>query len=299
MAWLEQRGDQFHLGIRLGSRKLKRSLQTNDPKVAQELAGRVERRLKLIEQGDLILPPDADLMTFLLSDGKLTRPVEIAVGLSLGELCQQYLDQLPLGSLEANTVYTLKIHLKHLRRVLADRFRVDRMAFADLQRYVDTRAGEGGRRGKTISTVTIKKELSSFSGVWTWGVRMGLLKGVFPNKGLRYPKTEDKTPFRTWVEIERQLELGGLSEADQAVLWEGLYLTTAEIEQVLDYVEQSASHPAIYPMFVLAAHTGARRSEILRSEVTDFDLTADSIRLRELKRARGNRAARPRPEFGY
>ena len=76
MAWLEQRGNQFHLGIRFGSRKLKRSLQTNDSKAAQELADRVERRLKLIEQGDLIFPPDADPMTFLLSDGKLTLPVE-------------------------------------------------------------------------------------------------------------------------------------------------------------------------------------------------------------------------------
>ena len=46
MAWLEQRGNQFHLGIRLGSRKLKRSLQTADPKEAQDLADRVDRRLK-------------------------------------------------------------------------------------------------------------------------------------------------------------------------------------------------------------------------------------------------------------
>ena len=42
-------------------------------------------------------------------------------------------------------------------------------------------------------------------------------------------------------------------------------------------------------MFVLAAHTGARRSEIMRSEVTDFDLTASSVQLRELKRTRGKR----------
>ena len=43
---------------------------------------RVERRLKLVDQGDLTIPPDADPMTFLLSDGKLSRPVEISAGLS-------------------------------------------------------------------------------------------------------------------------------------------------------------------------------------------------------------------------
>ena len=298
MAWLEQRGNQFHLGIRFGSRKLKRSLQTNDAKAAQELADRVERRMKLIEQGDLKLPPDADPMTFLLSDGKLTLPVELTVGLALAKLCQQYLDQLPLGSLEANTIDTLKTHLKHLRRVLGDRFRVDRMTFADLQRYADARSRESGRRDKTVSPVTIKKELTSFSGVWTWGVRMGLLQGAFPNKGLRFPKTEDKSPFQTWAEIERQLELGGLSETEQAELWEGLYLSASEIEQVLDFAEQHARHPAIYPMFVLAAHTGARRSEIMRSEVTDFDFTANSVQLRELKRSRGKRTMRRVPLTG-
>ena len=298
MAWLEQRGDQFHIGIRFGSRKLKRSLQTNDLQEAQDLADRVERRLKLIDQGDLVIPPDADVMTFLLSDGKLSQPVAISVGLSLEELCRKYLDALPQGSLEVNTVYTIKIHLNHLRRVLGDRFRVDRLTFADLQRYVDTRSRDSGRHGKTISTVTIKKELTSFSSVWTWALRMELVKIPFANKGLRYSKTADKSPFQTWTEIERQIEIGGLSENEQAEVWHGLYLTATEIEQVLDFVETTALHPAIYPMFVLAAHTGARRSEILRSEVADFDLTANTVRLRELKRARGKRTIRAVPLSG-
>lgn len=298
MAWLEQRGNQFHLGIRFGSQKLKRSLQTNDSQEAQDLMDRVERRLKLIDQGDLVIPADADPLTFLLSDGKLTRPVEVSVGLSLGDLCQKYLDALPQGSLEANTAYTLKIHLSHLKEVLGERFRVDRLTFADLQRYVDTRSREIGKRGKPISPVTIKKELTSFSGVWTWAVRMSLVKAAYPNKGLRYSKSEEKPPFQTWDEIERRIKLGGLSDVDQGELWEGLYLTAAEIEQVLNHVEKHARHPAVYPMFVLAAHTGARRSEVLRAEISDIDLTANTIRLRELKRSRGKRTTRSVPLSG-
>ena len=298
MAWLEKRGGQFHLGIRLGSRKLKRSLQTIDPQEAQDLADRVERRLKLIDQGDLTLPPDADLLTFLLTDGKLARPVEISVGLTLGELCQRFLDALPQDSLEANTTYTIRIHLNHVKRSLGERFRVDTLSFADLQRYVDKRSRETGRRGKSISAVTIRKELTSFSGVWTWANRMALVKIPFPNKGLRYAKTEEKPPFQTWGEIERQIQLGGLSDAEQSELWEGLYLTAAEVEQVLDYVEKNANVLALYPMLVLAAHTGARRSEILRCEVSDFDLTAKTVRLRELKRAKGKRTMRAVPLSG-
>lgn len=298
MAWIEQRSGQFHLGVRLGSRKLKRSLQTTDAQEAQDLAARVERRLKLIEQGDLSIPPDADPMTFLLSDGKLTRRVAISAGISLGELCQRYLRELPPGALEANTVYTVRIHLNHVKRVLGERFRVDRMTFADLQRYIDTRSGEAGRRGKTVSSITVKKEMTSFSGLWTWAVRMALVKTPFPNKGLRYSKTEEKSPFQTWAEIERRIESGNLSVNDQAELWEGLYLSAAEIEQVLDFVELKAVHPAIYPMLVVAAHTGARRSEILRAESSDFDLAAQTVCLRELKRSRGKRTLRTVPLSG-
>lgn len=295
MAWLEQRGKLFHLAFRIGDRKFKKSLKTANPNDAASMATRIERRLALIEQGDLSIPPDADLMTFLLSDGKLARPVELTGGITLKTLCDQYLDALPNGSLESNTVYTLKIHLNHLKQVLGERLAVDRLTFAGLQRYVDARSRQAGRHGKSVSAVTIKKELTSLSGVWTWAVRMGFVKGTFPNKGLRYPKTAEKSPFQTWAEIERRIENGGLSEVEQTELWEGLYLTGSEIEQVLDFAEKNVRHEMIYPMLVLAAHTGARRSEILRSEVADFDFQSNMVLLRELKRSRGKRTMRSVP----
>ena len=298
MAWLEQRGNNFHLVHRFGNQKLKRSLQTDQATEAETILERVERRLQLIEQGDLSVPTDADLMTFLLSDGKLAQPVVLSAGITLADLCQRYLDGLLESSLESNTVYTLKIHLKHIRGFLGDNFRADRLAFADLQKYVDARSRVSGRGGKTISTVTIKKELTSFSGVWTWGLRMGLVKYVFPNHGLRFPKISDKTPFQTWAEIESQIAKTKLSEAEQSELWQGLYLTGPEIEEVLDFAEANARHPSFYPMLILAAHTGARRSEILRAEVSDFDFKANSVRLRELKRSRSKRTMRTVPLSG-
>ncbi len=298
MSWLEERGGQFHLGVRLGAQKLKRSLQTSDREEAEDIQKRFDRRLKLVEKGDLAIPPDADPITFLISDGKLTTPVSVSPGMRLGVLCTRYLAEIPAESLEKNSAYTIGIHFNHIRRVLGDNLRVDRLVFADLQKYVDTRSLEPGRRGKTVSPVTIKKELSSFSSLWSWATRMSLVKTAFPNKGLRYSKTDEKSQFQTWEEIERRIAAGGLTENEQEDLWRGLYLTIGEIEQVLDFVEKSARHPVIYPMLVVAAHTGARRSEILRSEVSDFDFKGNTVRLRELKKARGRRTLRSVPLSG-
>jgi integrase len=250
------------------------------------------------ERGDLVVPPDADLLTFLISDGKLSKPAQIKMGLSPGDLFAKFLEDLPPNSLEQNTIYTIKIHLTHIKRLLGERFRIDSLSFSELQRYVDKRSADIGQRGKNISSVTIKKELTSFSAVWTWATRTSQVKFPFPNKELRYAKVDEKPPFQTWAEIQRRIDLGGLSDVETAELWEGLYLTAEEIEQALDHVEKHATIPAIYPMLALAARTGARRSEILRSEVSDFDLCAETVRLRELKRSRGTRTMRTVPLSG-
>jgi len=97
MAWLERRGNQFHLGVRIGDRKVKPSLQNNNADEAQQIVSRIERRLKLIEQGDLSLPAGADLVTFLLSDGKLIQPVNVKMGTTLANFCDKYIKELQPG----------------------------------------------------------------------------------------------------------------------------------------------------------------------------------------------------------
>ncbi len=92
-----------------------------------------------------------------------------------------------------------------------------------------------------------------------------LVTGAFPNRGLRYPKTTEKPAFQTWKEIERQVKHGASED-----LWECLFLSRREIKELLTFVECNARHPFIYPMVVMAAHTGARRSEILRASVSDL-----------------------------
>ena len=112
-----------------------------------------------------------------------------------------------------------------------------------------------------------------------------------PIKGLRYPKADDKPPFMTREEIERQLA----AEGDPDVLWDALYLQASELTELLAYVEENCAHPWIYPLFAFAAHTGARRSEMIRALVADVDFTGNSVLIREKKRSRGKRTTRRVP----
>ncbi len=71
MASLELRSDRFRIVFRIGGRKLHASLKTTDRKEAEGCLARLEENLRLVERGRLIPPPDADIPTFLLSDGKI------------------------------------------------------------------------------------------------------------------------------------------------------------------------------------------------------------------------------------
>jgi integrase len=53
---------------------------------------------------------------------------------------------------------------------------------------------------------------------------------------------------------------------------------------LLDLARHRARIPHAYPMFVFAAHTGARRSEIRRARVGDFDFENKTVLIREKKK---------------
>jgi len=295
MAWLEQRQDTFHIALRIGNRRLKRSLRTGNRKEAEAVVDRVDRRLRMLEQGDIHLPEKTDLLTFLLSDGKCVRPLQLPDALPLSELFDSYESNLPEGAIESNTTYTIHIHLNHFLRILGRRFSSREITMPDLQRYVNTRSREAGRRGRTVSSTTIRKEIASLSGVWSWANVAGMVDSPLPKAGIRFPKLNEKPPFRTKDQIERQIARGGLSETEQEELWDCLFLTREEIDQVLRIVKERARHAFVYPMVVMAAHTGARRSELTRSQTDDFDFVSNTVVIRERKRVRGTKTTRSVP----
>lgn len=296
MASLEKRAERFRIVFRFDGQKFQHPLKTTDSKEAEGCLARLEENLRLLERGRLQLPPDADLPTFLLSDGRVAAKPQLATAvLTLEEICKRYVEVHSNGAMEKNSLDTVEMHLRHFRRTLGDGFAAQRLRQDDLQAHLTRRAKQQGIHKRKISPVTIRKEVASFRAVWNWAVRAGLLSGTFPNRGLVYPKTDEKPPFQTWEEIERQIGRGGLSLAEQRGLWDCLFLTVPQVQELLTHVHEQALQPFIYPMFCFAAHTGARRSEIMRSRVSDIDFAGQSVLIREKKRGKGQRTHRRVP----
>lgn len=64
---------------------------------------------------------------------------------------------------------------------------------------------------------------------------------------------------------------------------------------MLAYAKEAARHAFVYPMLCFAAHTGARRSEMIRSQIGDLDLVGQTALIREKKRRPGERTSRRVP----
>ena len=296
MASLELRADRYRIVFRYGGKKFTASLKTNDRRDAEGYLARLEENLRLVERGRLIPPPDADLSTFLLSDGRFAAKPQLNESvLTLEELCQKYMSVHSNGALEANSLETVAMHLRHFRRTLGDRYPVARLKQDDLQAHITTRGKEPGIRKRKLSPVTLCKEMGSFRAVWNWGVRAGLLTATFPNRSLVYPKTDEKSPFQTLEEIERQIARGNLRPGEEQDLWDCAFLTVPQIQELLEHVQRQPVQPFVYPLFCFAAHTGARRSEMIRSRLADIDLDRKKALLREKKRSRGQRTNRHVP----
>ncbi len=101
---------------------------------------------------------------------------------------------------------------------------------------------------------------------------------------VKIPKDEEKEKFQTWNQITNRIQRGGLKDEQLKRLWESLFLDENQIVELLKHVKEVARHPFVYPMFVFVAYTGARRSELCRSLIDDFDFTEAQIRIRERKR---------------
>jgi integrase len=292
MASLMQQGDRFYCQfVYQGKRHCfalgKVGLQEAEAKINQ-----ADYLLMRIRQGLLSVPAGVNIITFLRFDGK--SPQETPDGrdeVTLGQLRDRYLE-VHRGSLEPSTIGGIELHFRHLVSTLGERFPLKELGQDALQTYASKRASMK-YRGKPISPATIKKELITLRTAWNWGAGAGLVSGRFPAlRKVRMAKPDEKPPFRTWQEIARRLALGGLTDHQADELWDTLYLRKEEIEELLAYVKDHATLPWVYPLLCTTAHTGARRSELLRMEVGDVDFAAGTVIVREKKRAHDKRTTR-------
>lgn len=286
MASLQRKGDAWYCQFLYLGKRYTFTVGDVPEAEAFQWRARCEQLLMRIKQGLLDVPRGVAIADFILFDGK--PPVDPAIQehkqTTLHELREAYLATHGNGAIESNTLTTARIHLAHIEATLGRKFLLSGLTLGRLQEHIERRQGD-------VSPVTIKKELDTFRSAWNWALRMKWVDQAFPAKGLVYPKTDEKLPFMTTAEIKRRIKAG----ADEAPLWECLYLDTKEIKALLAHVNARQAPAWVYPMVATAAYTGARRSELIRARQEDVDLRANVLTIREKKRARGSRTTRRVP----
>jgi len=292
MASLQERTGTYRVIFRFHGKQHFVMIGKVSPEEAEAKAAQVDYLLMRLKQGLIELPLGVGIAEFVQHDGKppaVATPVSASrKTLTLATLRDRYLATRATGR-EKSTLYTDGIHFKHLIATLGEKFPLEGLGQADLQRHIERRAKE------EISATTIKKEITTFRTAWHWAIHAGTHSGEYPNKGLVYPKTDELPPYQTREEIERQAAASKMTPEQLDALWDALYLRPGEIAGLLEHVREQARHPWIYPLACMAGHTGARRSELIRMQVADVDFAGGSVIIREKKRVKGKRSTRRAP----
>lgn len=285
MASLEQRGKHYRVIFRLGGMKHHVSVNAADRKDAEACRVRLEENLRLVERGRLAVPEGADVGLFLLSDGRLERKVTVERSVRLEEMFDLYRTEFTEGAKEAITREMENIHLNHLARLVGGDTPVAAVTAGTVQEFVDARSKEL-HRGHPVKPKTVRKAVATLRFVWNWAYRRGKVPTKFPEVELVFPKEKQPEPFRTYDQINAILARGGVDKRRERELWDGLFLDPEQVAQVLAHVRLKPNTKYLHPFLVTAAYTGARRSELFRARVEDFDFDAKHLLLREKKRSR-------------
>ena len=285
MATLYQRSGIWQIRFWFAGRQFKRSLDVDDERAAFGRLGEIEDTLRLLAIGRLTVPPDVeDVGTWIVSGGRSTAKPTLKETRSLKDAIKEYFDAIPAGAKSANSIATERTHLDHFIRILKPSTPIGSIGVGELQHYVTKCSKEKGIRGRKVQPETLRKELVTFGTMRRWAKAKGWCEGELDRKALKLPKGTEKAPFRTWAEIEAIVEKGGLTPEEERDLWDCLFLDEKEIADFLKYVAENGKVPWLHPAMAIAAYTGARRSEIMRSEIRDFDFGRDVVTLREKKR---------------
>jgi integrase len=286
MAALQHRNGSYRLLYQYEGKQQTLTIGPVTLSEARQWRGKAEHLLMRLKQRLLEMPAGCTINDFILHEGKppVLPNLTKARNTTLDQLREAYVKVFSNGAIEANTLATTTIHLAHIEETLGKIFPLQALILAKLQEHIE-------RRHKLVAPVTIKKEIDTFRAVWNWGQRNGLVSDVFPSAGLVYPKSSEVLPYMRWEEIKRRIKAGG----DADTLWECLYLDAGEVAEFLTFAKAANVRDYLHPMLVMAAHTGARRSEMMRARLEDVDLENAIVTLREKKRARGTYTTRRVP----
>ena len=288
MASIEQRGKRFRLIFRFNQKKHFVNLKSVNRRDAEICQGRLEENLLLVERGRLAVPTGADLGLFLLTDGRLEKKVEVTRVPTLASMFERYQTTFTAGAKEEKTRQMEDVHMKHLCRLIGGSALVSDITSGTIQQFIDGRSRES-YKGNPIKARSVKKAVATLRFVWNWSFRQGGVPVKYPGGEFVYAKEKQAEPFRTHAQITSIIGRGGsMSSRRLRELWDGLFLDTTEVAEVLEIVRRkSLSHATwLYPFIVVAAYSGARRGELFRAKIEDFDFEAGLILLREKKRSK-------------
>lgn len=289
MASIERRGETYHVDFRFAGQRFKASLKTDDEDTAANRKREVEETLRLLRDGRISLPPNPDreaTLQFILSGGRTVAKPVVVVDDSptLVAMLDDYFAAMANGKAD-ETVEGERIHAKHFRRLLGDDTRFRDVDADALRAYAEARQGERGQRGKTVSAQTVAKEFRTWSQVWNFARKRGVVQGTSPHKDVRLDRPEQALPFMTWDEIEAVIKRGNVPEDEQGKYWDCLFLDETQVVELVAHVEANAL-PFLHAAVAMAAFTGARRAEIIRSQVEDWDFERGIVRIRGKKPTR-------------
>lgn len=275
----------WRVRFRFGGHQFYRSLETDNEKTATGMLATIEETLGLLKTGRLTIPSDVeDLGAWIVSGGKVTAKPKTKEIHPLKDVVADYFASTPAGAKSPNSVATERTHLDHFVEILKGSTPIDSIGVAELQAYVTKRSKERGIRGRKAQPETIRKELVTFGTMRRFAKARGWCNGDIDRRAIKLPKGTEKAPFRTWKEITAIVEKGGLADEEQRDLWDCLFLSEKEVLDFLGFVEKHGIVRWLHPALSIAALTGARRSEIMRSEIRDFDFARGIVTLREKKR---------------
>jgi len=202
MASLQRKGDCFYCQFLYAHKRRTLTVGKVSLAEARQWKSRAENLLMRLKQRLLELPVGCDIVDFIQHDGKPPVAADESTNTTLHQLREAYLGVFSNGAIAKNTIATVRVHLTHLEATHGETFMLRNLSLAALQKHVT-------RRQEAVTGITIKKEMDTFRAVWNWGQRMNLVNGIFPCKGLVYPKADEKFPFMSWEEIERRIRAGG------------------------------------------------------------------------------------------
>lgn len=278
MPTLFKQNEIWHLRFYFRGKPHTKSLGRITEHKANRAKQKLEARLDDVKAGFIKPPEQADLAEFLVRGEVVSPPTVEAPAESFASVKRLYLEY-AAPRRAATSLATERIHLRHFERFLGRRADspITDVTTADVERFMS-------QRRRRVTGTTVNKELQTLRQLFDYAVKHGYARQNPTYDATRFKRTGKPHRFMTKVEIDEQIQRGGLSDDEIKILHRFRYLSHKEIANLLDLA--SKKDPWLHPILVALAFTGMRRGEVTALEWSDVDFGAGKLWVRSRKQSR-------------